>query len=79
MRDAGDAGRPRSREGYELHYGAPAVVVSADDPDLALLAGDRLYALGLRELAAAGDLEAIGDALRDDRDVRAGRTPQDAR
>jgi hypothetical protein len=47
------------REGYELHYGAPEVV-RTDDPDLALLAGDRLYALGLQKLAAAGDLEAIG-------------------
>jgi hypothetical protein len=47
------------REGYELHYGAPSVV-RTDDPDLALLAGDRLYALGLEKLAAAGDLEAIG-------------------
>jgi hypothetical protein len=47
------------REGYELHYGSPAVV-QTDDPDLALLAGDRLYALGLEKLAADGDLEAIG-------------------
>ena len=47
------------REGYELHYGSPAVIAT-DDPDLALLAGDRLYALGLEKLAAAGDLEAIG-------------------
>lgn len=47
------------REGYELHYGTPAVVPT-EDPDLALLAGDRLYALGLQKLAAAGDLEAIG-------------------
>jgi hypothetical protein len=47
------------REGYELHYGKPAVV-HTDDPDLALLAGDRLYALGLEKLAADGDLEAIG-------------------
>jgi hypothetical protein len=47
------------REGYELHYGTP-VVVHTDDPDLALLAGDRLYALGLQKLAAAGDLDAIG-------------------
>ena len=46
------------REGYELHYGSPAVV-RTDDPDLALLAGDRLYALGLQKLAAAGDLDAI--------------------
>src|SRR5207247_10526683 len=47
------------REGYELHYGRPEVV-QTDDPDLALLAGDRLYALGLEKLAAGGDLEAIG-------------------
>jgi hypothetical protein len=47
------------REGYELHYGSPRVV-QTDDPDMALLAGDRLYALGLEKLAAAGDLEAIG-------------------
>jgi hypothetical protein len=47
------------REGYELHYGEPEVVRS-DDRDLALLAGDRLYALGLEKLAGAGDLEAIG-------------------
>jgi hypothetical protein len=47
------------REGYELHYGAPEVVRTGD-PDLALLAGDRLYALGLEKLAAEGDLEAIG-------------------
>jgi hypothetical protein len=47
------------REGYLLHYGRPRVV-AADDPDLALLAGDRLYALGLAWLARLGDLEAVG-------------------
>ena len=31
------------------------------DPDLALLAGDRLYALGLARLAAIGDLDAIAE------------------
>src|ERR671931_2046020 len=46
------------REGYLLHYGEPRVVVRAD-ADLALLAGDYLYALGLERLAALGDLEAI--------------------
>jgi hypothetical protein len=46
------------REGYLLHYATGRVVVS-DDPDLALLAGDRLYALGLARLAALGDLEAV--------------------
>ncbi|MDX6690635.1 MAG: hypothetical protein QOG15_2092 [Solirubrobacteraceae bacterium] len=48
------------REGYELHYGVPRAL-RIDDPDLALLAGDRLYALGLARLAAAGDLAAIGE------------------
>jgi len=51
------------REGYLLHYGAPRLM-SRDDDDLALLAGDRLYALGLERLAAAGDLVAVA-ALSD--------------
>jgi hypothetical protein len=46
-------------EGYLLHYAAGAVV-HAEDPDLALLGGDRLYALGLARLAEIGDLEAVG-------------------
>jgi hypothetical protein len=46
------------REGYELHYGT-ARVVRTEDSDLALLAGDRLYALGLERLAALGDLESV--------------------
>jgi hypothetical protein len=46
------------REGYLLHYGAPRLMGREDD-DLALLAGDRLYALGLARLAAAGDLDAV--------------------
>ena len=46
------------REGHLLHLGRPEVVTRADD-DLALLAGDRLYALGLELLAARGDLEAV--------------------
>ena len=45
-------------EGYLLHYGEGRVVRAAD-PDLALLAGDRLYALGLARLAEAGDVEAV--------------------
>jgi hypothetical protein len=48
------------REGYLLHYGTPRVV-DPSDPDLALLAGDQLYALGLAELAALGDLDAVGE------------------
>jgi hypothetical protein len=45
-------------EGYRLHYAEP-LVVRPDDPDLALLLGDQLYALGLDRLAALGDLEAV--------------------
>ena len=48
------------REGYLQHYGSGRVV-KPDDPDLALLAGDRLYALGLERLAALGDLEAVAE------------------
>ena len=47
-------------EGYRLHYGRPRAL-AIDDPDLALLAGDRLYALGLARLADLGDLVAIGE------------------
>jgi hypothetical protein len=47
-------------EGHELHYGRPRVLPTAD-PDLALLAGDRLYALGLAQLAQASDLVAIAE------------------
>jgi hypothetical protein len=46
------------REGYLLHYGEPRVIVGAD-PDLRLLAGDYLYALGLERLAGLGDLQAV--------------------
>jgi len=48
------------REGYLQHY-ADGRVIRAEDPDLALLAGDRLYALGLERLAAIGDLEAVAE------------------
>jgi hypothetical protein len=47
-------------EGSRLHYGSPRVVVP-DDPDLALLLGDQLYALGLSRLAALGDMEAVAE------------------
>jgi hypothetical protein len=46
------------REGYLLHYSRGRLVTGAD-PDLALLAGDYLYALGLERLAALGDLAAV--------------------
>jgi hypothetical protein len=47
-------------EGYRLHYEDP-VVVRPEDPDLALLLGDQLYALGLARLAELGDLEAVAE------------------
>jgi hypothetical protein len=47
-------------EGYLQHYGSGRVV-RPDDPDLALLAGDRLYALGLARLAELGDLDAVAE------------------
>jgi len=48
------------REGYLLHYGEPRLLRGHDD-DLALLAGDYLYALGLERLAALGDAEAVAE------------------
>lgn len=45
-------------EGYLLHYGEPRLL-AGHDADLALLAGDYLYALGLDRLAALGDGHAI--------------------
>ncbi len=46
------------REGYLLHYDEPRLMDGAD-PDLRLLTGDYLYALGLERLAARGDLPAV--------------------
>jgi hypothetical protein len=46
------------REGYLLHY-RESRLLAGHDPDLALLAGDYLYALGLDRLAAMGDTEAV--------------------
>jgi hypothetical protein len=51
------------REGSLLHYGTGRVLDPAD-PDLALLGGDRLYAIGLDRLAALGDVAAVA-ALAD--------------
>jgi hypothetical protein len=47
-------------EGYLQHY-ASGRVVRPHDPDLALLAGDRLYAMGLERLAELGDLDAVAE------------------
>lgn len=46
------------REGYLLHYGEPRILAGSDG-DLALLAGDYLYARGIERLAALGDEAAI--------------------
>lgn len=46
------------REGYLLHYGEPRLL-AGHDPDLALLAGDYLYALGIERLATMGDTAAV--------------------
>jgi hypothetical protein len=48
------------REGELLHYGAPRLF-AAIEADLALLAGDRLYALGLARLAELGDVAAVSE------------------
>jgi molybdopterin-guanine dinucleotide biosynthesis protein A len=48
------------REGYLLHYGQSRLLRGHDE-DLALLAGDYLYAIGLERLAALGDAEAVAE------------------
>ena len=45
-------------EGYLLHYGRSRLF-DGMEPDLRLLAGDALYALGLSRLAETGDVEAV--------------------
>jgi hypothetical protein len=45
-------------EGYLLHYETPRAFRGMD-PDLRLLAGDSLYALGLERLSAGGDIDAV--------------------
>jgi hypothetical protein len=46
------------REGYLLHYGESRLLAGHDE-DLALLAGDYLYALGIERLAQSGDTAAV--------------------
>jgi len=47
-------------EGYLLHYGSPRVV-DVPEADLGLLAGDRLYAIGLARLVELGDTLAVAE------------------
>jgi hypothetical protein len=46
------------REAYLLHYGKPRLL-AGHDADLALLAGDYLYALAIERLTALGDTVAV--------------------
>jgi hypothetical protein len=71
----------RVREGYLLHYGESRLLPTAD-PDLALLAGDYLYALGIQRLAVSGDCDAvltlaelIGDCAERHAEGRPGEVP----
>jgi hypothetical protein len=70
------------REGYLLHYGEPRLL-AGHDADLALLAGDYLYALGLDRLAGLGDDRAvailsdlIGECARSHAEGREDRVPE---
>jgi hypothetical protein len=45
-------------EGYLVHYGTSRLF-DPQDPDVALLLGDYLYAHGLVRIAALGEVEAI--------------------
>lgn len=61
------------REGYLCHY-ETSRLLEEPDPDLALLAGDLFYAIGLSELAVVGDLESteiLSDLIRVAADLRA--------
>ena len=72
------------REGYLLHYGDARGCSTSADPDLLLLAGDYLYALGLERLAERGRHGGGARARRPDQPLgpasragrrRRGRTP----
>jgi hypothetical protein len=69
------------REGELVHFGEPRVV-QTQDADLAILAGDHLYALGLSQLAARGDLDAVAalaDVIARCARAHAEDRPEDAR
>jgi hypothetical protein len=54
------AGMEAIYEGYLLHYGVPRVVRTRE-ADLRVLAGDRLYAIGLARLVELGDTAAVAE------------------
>ena len=63
-------------QGSRLHYGAVGL-----EPDVALLLGDQLYALGLERLAELGDLEAVsalGDVISSVAQAHAEKRPEAA-
>jgi hypothetical protein len=67
-------------EGYLMHYGQPRAF-DGMEPDLRLLAGDALYALGLSRLADTGDLEAVAvlsDLISGSARAQAEGRPEDA-
>lgn len=66
------------REGFLCHYGESRLLDLADS-DLALLTGDLLYAIGLKELSRLDDLQSTGilsDLIRVAADLRAGGLPE---
>ncbi|HTU16207.1 MAG TPA: hypothetical protein VMF31_13540 [Solirubrobacterales bacterium] len=61
------------REGYLCHYGTSRLL-SGPDPDLALLAGDLFYAIGINGLSRLDDPESVGilsDLIRVAAELRA--------
>jgi len=48
-------------EAFLMHYREPRSFAQTMDPDLRLLAGDSLYAIGLERLAENGDLAAVAE------------------
>lgn len=65
------------REGYLCHYGSSRVL-DAPDADLALLAGDLFYAIGIRGLATFRDLEStaiLSDLIRVAAELQASGRP----
>ncbi len=68
------------REGYLCHYESSRLL-DRPDPDLALLAGDLFYAIGLSDLSGLGDLESteiLSDLIRVAADLRAAGRAGDA-
>jgi hypothetical protein len=62
------------REGYLCHY-ETSRILDRPDPDLALLAGDLFYALGIRALADLEDVESVrmlSDLIRVSAELRSG-------